>query len=415
MSEIRILAADDFAAAARIFAEAYPGMKIVSAEDREELAGRFRRFHSEDPTANFHGLFRDGELLGIMVLYAFEMNFLGARVPVGGVGQVAVALSHKKEHVCKEMIRYFLRHCRERGMPFAALYPFRPDFYRKMGFGYGPKMSQYRVRPSAFPRGPSNAGVHLLTEEDRDAVTNCYNRFAGHTHGMMLKTERELRRLFGRAEHRLVGYKEAGEIRGYLVYTWEQGETFIVNDLHIKEFIYETREALSALCTYLHIQDDQVRYVIIDTQDEDFFHLLRDPRNDSGRLIPDVYHETNEQGVGLMYRVTDVAGMFEQLGRRDFGGLTCTVKLTVSDSFLPENAGTTLLRLEKGHLRLVEDTEHHVQVSLAIEDFSSLLAGTARFQSLYHYGLAEISDDSYTATVDRIFAVEQKPVCTTSF
>jgi predicted acetyltransferase len=418
MSEVRPLMAEDFAAATQIFAEAYPGMKIVSAKDREALQERLLRFHEsreEDPTAAFYGLFRDGDLMGIMVLYEFEMNFHGAPVPIGGVGQVAVALPHKKEHVCKEMIRYFLRRCRERGVPLTALYPFRPDFYRNMGFGYGSKMDQYCVKPLAFPKGPSKAGVRNLTAEDKPSLRDCYARVAGRTHGMMRKTEREMRQLFGKAENRLVGYEEDGKIRGYLVYTWEHGGSFIVNDLHIREFVYETRDALSALCTYLHSQDDQVRNVVLNTQDEHFYHLLLDPRNGSDRLIPPVYHETNAQGVGLMYRVVDTPGIFDLLGERDFGGQTCRVKLTVADSFLPENAGSSLLQFERGRLRRQADCGYDVELSLAIEDFSSMLAGTASLGSLYRYGRASLSDPAYLDTLHRIFAVERKPVCTTDF
>ncbi|MCL7453249.1 MAG: sterol carrier protein domain-containing protein [Anaerolineae bacterium] len=56
-----------------------------------------------------------------------------------------------------------------------------------------------------------------------------------------------------------------------------------------------------------------------------------------------------------------------------------------------------------------------VEVSLSIEDLTSLLVGTARFQSLYRYGMARISDERYVETIGRLFAVGQKPVCTTSF
>lgn len=420
MSDIRILTEKDFEALTLILAEAYPGMKIVSQEDRERTKERVLKFHQEDPSANFYGLFRQDRLLGVMCLYDFCMNFFQAQIPVGGVGQVAVALPHKKEHVAREMIHFFVQHYRERHTPFVALYPFRPDFYHKMGFGYGPKMNQYRVKPSAFPKGPSKVHVRYLTEEDKQALAECYDRFASRTHGMMRKTERELRQLFSKPEHRIAGYVKNGQIGGYLVYAWEHGENFILNDMHIKEFIYETHEALSELSTYLHTQADQVRHILVDTQDEDFHYLLLDPRNNSDRLIPAVYHESNAQGLGLMYRVVDVPGIFDRLGERDLsrawpGAQSCTLKLTVDDSFLPENAGNTLLRFEEGHVQRLDDGAHDVEINLDIAEFSSLLAGTVRFQSLHRYGLAGISDASYVETVDRIFAVAQKPMCTTSF
>jgi len=331
------------------------------------------------------------------------------------VGQIAVHLAHKKEHVAKEMVDYFLHHYRDRGAPLAALYPFRPDFYRAMGFGYGTKMNQYRLKPAALPKGPSKAHVRYLTEADKPALAACYQRVAEHTHGMMDKTERELRRLFANPEQRFVGCELDGEIRGYVAFGFEQGETFITNDLHIREFIYETREALAELLTFLHTQADQIRHIYIETQDEDWHFLPLDPRNDSGRLIPDVYHETNAQGVGLMYRVLDVAAMFDRLTGRDFGGQTCTLKLTVADSFMPENAGSLLLRFEAGQVQRLDGGPHDVQVRLDIAEFSSLLAGAVRFSSLYRYGLVAISDEAWIDTIERLFAVAQKPVCTTSF
>ncbi len=66
-------------------------------------------------------------------------------------------------------------------------------------------------------------------------------------------------------------------------------------------------------------------------------------------------------------------------------------------------------------MRRLEGGEHDVSLRLDIAEFSSLLAGSVDFCSLYRYGLAEISDPAYIRTVNRIFAVEQKPICTTSF
>jgi predicted acetyltransferase len=420
MSEIRILSPSDFDTLPRIFADAYPGIKVVSEEDRQRLKQRALKLHMEEPTTHFHGLFRHGKLLGIMCFYDFTMNFLGARIHAGGVGQVAVDLAHKKEHVAKEMMCYFLQHFRQRGASLVALYPFRPDFYRKMGFGYGTKMNQYRVRPTSLPRGSSKANIRYLSEDDKQALRDCYQRFAARTHGMMDKTERELQRMFGNPEHRIVGCEIDEQIQGYLVFTFVQGESFIINDITIHEFIYENRQVLSELLTFLHTQADQIRFVIINTQDEYFHHLLLDPRNPSERLIPDVYHETNVQGLGLMYRVIDLPHMIDLLGECDlglplFGARNFALKLTVDDSFLPENTGSLLLRFEDTHLRRLDRGNYEAEIRLDIADFSSLLAGTVDFRGLYRYGLADISSPKHVEIVNRIFAVAEKPMCTTSF
>jgi predicted acetyltransferase len=415
VSDIRLLSVQDFDALVHIWSRAYPGAKVLTKEERARFRERALQLHEEDPTSNFYGLFREGCLLGIMCFHDFQMNFLGACVPAGGVGQVAVDLLHKKQHVAKEMMGFYLRHYRDRGFPLALLYPFRPDFYRAMGFGYGPKMSQYRVSPAALPKAPSKAHVRALGPDDEEAIRTCYDRVAGRTHGMIYKTDRELRGLFRRATNQIVGVELDDQLQGYLVYTFEHGDNFITNDLHVQEWVYETPEALSGLLTFLHSQADQIRHVLLDSQDEDLHHLLLDPRDGSGKLIPSVYHQSNTQGVGLMVRVIDLPGLLDQLGGHDFGGQSVSLRLSVDDSFLPENAGTMVLRFTGGRLEQLEAGEPDVEARLAIEDLSSLLFGTVAFRSLYHYGRARVSDAGLVDVLTRLFTVEQKPICVTPF
>jgi predicted acetyltransferase len=113
--------------------------------------------------------------------------------------------------------------------------------------------------------------------------------------------------------------------------------------------------------------------------------------------------------------VIDVPRAFELLGERDFGGYSGTLRLTVEDTFLPENAGSTLVRFTDGHPHIVDHGAYDVEVRLEIAELSSLLAGAVPFRRLTTYGLVEISDADQVETVDRIFAVREPPVCTTWF
>jgi hypothetical protein len=82
---------------------------------------------------------------------------------------------------------------------------------------------------------------------------------------------------------------------------------------------------------------------------------------------------------------------------------------------LPENDGSVTLRFEGGRVQRIDGEHHEVEIRLDVAEFSSLLAGCVDLYSLVRYGLADISDPAYTATVHRVFAVERKPICTTSF
>lgn len=420
MSDIRPLSTDaDFAAFANLVIDAYSGVFKRSYDSHQRLKDSLMNVAQKEPAISFWGLFRalkgQKRLLGGMRLFDFKMNFLQTEVPVGAVGQVAVALEHRNAHVAKELMLFYLRHYRGQGTPLAALYPFRPDFYRNMGFGYGTKMSRYRLDPRALPFGPHRDRLRRLGPDDREGIRACYTRYTHRTHGMIHKIDHELDQLFDNGEQRIIGYERDGQLRGYLVFTYERGGTFLTYDLHVRELIYETPEALSALLTFLRTQDDQIQRVVLRTQDCSFHHLFDDPRNDSDALISPVYHPTDLQGVGIMYRVIDVPRMFNLLRRRDFSGQTCRLQLRVQDTFLPENACTIHLAFDHGRVQVLEGGPYDVAAETDIASFSSLLAGTVSFERLYFYSLAELSDPAYLPTLSQVFSVARQPMCTTSF
>ncbi|WP_408008728.1 GNAT family N-acetyltransferase [Pseudalkalibacillus sp. A8] len=146
--EIKKLPIEDISEFISIVSRSYPGMKLVSEDDLQKTAERFIDIQENDPTTSLYGTYRSGKLVGGMQFHDFEMMLHGQRVPVGGIGMVAVDLLHKKEGVAKSLLEYFHKHYHEQGTYFTALYPFRPDFYKQMGYGYRTKMSRYRVRPA---------------------------------------------------------------------------------------------------------------------------------------------------------------------------------------------------------------------------------------------------------------------------
>lgn len=414
MSRVVLLPEGDLDRFADIVGNAYPALPLSSPEERE----RFKKNMSEtyeSPDRCIYGLYRDGELLGGMIFYDFQINLFSAMNRVGGVGMVAVDLVRKKEKVAKEMIEFFLEHYYERGFPLTMLYPFRPDFYKKMGFGYGTKVNQYRVSPASLPRGGSKAHVRFLKAEDREATRDCYNRVVERTHGMTYKPEFHWRNLFEQGGGRVVGYERDGRLQGYLTYSFEKGKNFLQNDLVINEMFYENREALSELLSFLNSQHDQVKVIVFSHHDDTFQHLLFDPTNGTGNLFGPISHESNIQGVGLMYRVINMPGVFEAMAGREFGGQSCRLRITLTDTFFPQQAGSTAVHFENGRATVVPNGDYEVEMSLDVSDFSSLLMGVISFRKLYEYSLVELSDPAYLDLLHRLFFVETKPICITRF
>lgn len=410
-TEIRQLRDDELDAFVRIGKAAYPGV-LVGAD---ELAERLRRTAGDrEPAITQHGAFRDGELVGIMRFFDFTMAFHGLLLPVGGLGFVAVDMLQKKKQVAKEIVAAFLRHYRERGATMAALYPFRPDFYHQMGFGYGARLNVYRFATAAFPTGPRDRLRHL-GRTDAAAILACHNRYVLRTHGLFLRGEALMDRMLEVPERRAVGYVEGDELRGYLLYQFQRGSHFIDNSLEIVELIAESPAALRQLCAFLYTQADQVARVVWHTHDDQLHQLVRDPRNGSNNLVMPVSHETNLQALGIMYRLIDTAGFFRAVANHRFGGASLTLAIELHDSFLPENQGTTVVRFEAGRPTVTPDARPDVRLTIAVEQLSSLVMGATDLRALLAYGLAEIDDPDYSGEVQRLFLSEARPSCLSVF
>ncbi|MBX0326295.1 GNAT family N-acetyltransferase [Oscillochloris sp. ZM17-4] len=409
-TEIRPITDDEIDSFALIAAGAYPGASLTP----EELAERMRQGLAENPTTRLYGAFRDGQMLGGMRHHDFTMYFHGTPVPVGGVAMVAVDLLHKKEHVARDLIHFYLRHYREQGAPLAALWPFRPDFYRQMGFGYGAKLSHYRLRPDSFPRG-ARGHLRHLTPDDLPALLACYGRYARQTHGLFVRQVTAIMAPLLASGGRVLAYVDGGEVRGYMAYGFSRGANFITNDIVVRELVYEHPAALAEIMAFLHAQADQIANVVLDIQDDQLHQIVRDPRNGSGTLYPSVYHETNTQGLGIMYRVIDTPGLFAALPEHDFGGQSLTLEIELGDSFLPESAGETVVRFRDGRAELAPGAQPDVRLRVAVEHFSSLVMGATGVDALCRYGLAEIDDPNYSGRVRRLFDSPAQPVCLTAF
>lgn len=417
MELIRPLEEEEIKEFVGIVFNAYPGWGFNTPEGRRDMEERILTAKREDSTVNVYGCFRDGELMGGMRLNDFKMRFGLQKMDAGGLGLVAVHLMHKKEKIAKEIVTFFLRHYRERGFPIAILYPFRPDFYKRMGFGFGTKMNQYSIKPKDLPKGGEKNHVKFALEGDKQLVLDCYTRISEKTNGMLDRTEAEVNGTFALAQNKIVVYKKDGRIEGYITFIFKKAsqDNGLKNDIFIKEFLYENSEALKSLLTFLNTQEDQVNRIILNTLDENLHHMLMDPRDASDNIMTAVYHESNLQGVGLMYRVTDTKVLFDALKEHNFNNQSCRLRLNISDSFIQENNKSVIVHFSEGRSTIVDDGEYDAVADLDIADFSSMVVGAVGFKTLYNYGMAKISDNKYLDIVDRIFGVPEKPICLTMF
>ncbi|MFX1283877.1 MAG: enhanced intracellular survival protein Eis [Promethearchaeota archaeon] len=410
---IRKLVDNDFNFFLDIWAGAYPGQvpDNFTEDMKREKKAEWIKTNDENTKVNFYGCFQDSKLLGGMILYDFEMNLYSKNiVKCGGIGEVCVDLLHKKEHVAKDLMIFAHKHYYDRGYCLTCLYPFAPDFYARMGYGLGNKMNQYSFEPKAL-RLTTKGNISYLSIKDIKAISECFNRYATTTHGMILREEesdafKQLLRM------KIIGYWENNILVGYLAFRLKrvEGGSWLQHDLHIMEFIYESPQAFLGLLSFLATQQDQVHRIRYNTHDHYFHHFLMEPRSRGNENIFHIFQESNIQGVGIMYRVINSSKFFNLLSDHNFGNQSIKLKLTIIDSFIPENDSQLIIHFQKGRPKVIPVGEdYNVELSIDIARFSSLVMGTIDLKKLYEYGLVQITNKTYLNSLNELFKTKESP------
>jgi len=358
----------------------------------------------------------DDTLVGGFSIWDFEMNMRQSMIKAGGIGGVAVDLCHKKEKVCREIMRYFIKTLREKGANIALLYPFDSSFYNRMGFGFGTLLQQLRVKPDALISGTSKAHIKRLSVDDAEMMTDFYNTHVKSTHGLIAKRPEEFAKSLKSPANKIFAYVDNG-IRGYVFFQFRKSnaDSWLINDMFIGELMFDSPDVFMELMAFVKSQGDQVRYVIVNTQDEGFINTISDPRNHTEQILFSAYQEVAKTGLGIMYRICDVEAFFADISGCGFGDLNMTLQVNVNDSFVDDNNRPFLLKFSDGLCRLAADIIPDAELCIDIAELSSIVMGSVNLKSLVKYGKVKLSDVSYLDVLSRAFALDEKPVCLTYF
>ncbi|MCP8616223.1 GNAT family N-acetyltransferase [Salirhabdus salicampi] len=418
MGEISKITTEKMKDVVNIVSNAYPGFSVHSVEEKQRLEEKLQNIQENNEFVNLYGYYEENELRGNLRLHDFTINLFSKKMKAGGLGLVAVDLLHKKEKIAKQMVEYFLQYYYERQASIVMLYPFRPDFYKYMGFGFGTKMNQYKLIPSQFPNFRVKDHLVYLSSKDKEKYASCYQKYMENQHGMIERTPFEIDTLFKQGENRVIGYEKDGEIEGYAIFSFQKEKegNFLINNIHIKEMVYLHTEALKELLTFFHSQADQINRIYLNTQDEYFHYNFFDARNGTNEIIPPIYHETNTSGVGIMYRMINTSKFFQQLSGVCFGPIDCKIKFSITDSFLSKNNGPVFVDFRNGYPYVIENqSDWEVEMTMDVSDFSSMAVGAVPFDKLYEYGLVKLSNEDYIEQLSSLFSGTQKPICMTAF
>jgi len=362
------------------------------------------------------GLFEDGQLVAALMDLRFDAWLDGRLVKANGIGAVVSAPEVRRRGLVRALFAEHLRQLRDEGVVLSLLYPFRFDFYRRMGWGLAARMPEFKIPTAQFadygrPTGRvrriiySEKGVaHPAPGETVTSVVSKLNPvYEAGASAFNLAVRRDAGRwgqLFelprGR-RHIYVWEDDSGQVQGYVALRAPDGDR---SDLLIREIFADTPDAWRGLFHFLRCHDSQNSRVAVALPPEHpALDLLADPRA----------FELGKWTTGPMARVVDVAGllraktqaMVERSGPtagRGAGPGSCVIK--IEDGLAPWNDGCWTVSSD-GETAKVDKTptgpaggtdpttpEVAIDLRMDISAFSTLAAGARRVEDLLPFGLA---------------------------
>ena len=327
--------------------------RVSSAEARHDFYTDHPRFATKDVRV----LELAGEVVASLVLYPLHAVVRGERLPVSGIGSVAVSPEHRRRGIADHLLRATLAEMRERGDGWSMLYPFRGEFYRRFGWGLIETPTMLSVPPALLPASEAARHVRRVRTADRPRVQALYDRVLSER-GHWTPARRPAwweRRLWGYEGEWLVYERTRGEVEGYLQLQVDSSDGPWKLVITVNEFVAATPEAQHGLAGYLHSQRDQaVEVVMAVAADAAWAHQLADAANLRGEMKMGVLRSAGHAGYGAMLRVLDVKTALAQLPiDPDARG---EVVLEVRDAVLPANAGPWRLTAREGGLEVRAET-----------------------------------------------------------
>ncbi|MDO5037713.1 MAG: GNAT family N-acetyltransferase [Tissierellia bacterium] len=399
----------------RITVNAYPRGKDLSPEGVQAYFEEVGALMKADDKVHFYGLFEAGKLAGVMRVFDFDMNLFGRIETVTGLGFLAVDLAHKKEKMARDLVQFFEEDSLKRDHPLGCLLPFRPDFYKTMGYGFGTKYNRYVLAPSQIPACQDRGDIRYIDKKDLSSLVDFQRLLVQKTHGMAYKLESEIRDLKEDREVRLVGAYEGEEMTGYLIFDMVPGpsDNYYDNNLSVREMAYRDPKALRQLLGFLNRQADQARLVFFNTTDPDFHYLLDNPTRPGGAYVDFGNLEANSQYIGPMYKVFDFRRALEKFEGRTYHGVDLRARFIIEDELAHEKK-TLVLHLNQGQVDLDQE-DYSLTIDIKLADLSSLYMGTVSAHGLYRLGRLRLDDPSQLDLLNQAFSLPRPPAFNTDF
>lgn len=408
--DIRKIQADEVEEYCRLQFRAYPSMKFSSKEEWDSFVDRTKK-SLESKEYDIYGNFIGNHLISSLMLYHYQINYLGAWLPIEGVGSVAVDTLHKREGICREMMAWAEKTISDSHIPLSFLFPFRPNFYVSMGYGYGSLLHHYEIDPAQIPDTGDKSKIIYLTKKDIPLIRDFEEKLSIQMHGYVKKQDRELDDYFENISWQKIGYLQDNQLKGWMIFFAKQPDpkNFLRHHLYIYEWWNATTDSRLSFLSFLYSQKDQYEKIIFNSVDSSLIHALQDPRDDIQKLVrPSISHPVGQLTTSVFYSILDPSILMQKIIRYKGADQAVPFDWEIQKSF-PE--------VHQERISWVggeKTTMNRTLLSTTQSVVSSILMGALTLKQAMTWNLVTISDENQLDKLDN-FLQQPLPYGTPNF
>jgi predicted acetyltransferase len=326
MIEIRAAHSDELDAMLALMCEAF-SLPFASA----------REVFYKDPYFNIEKkrvLVIDGQLISCLTIADAPLRIGRAVVPVGGIAGVATEKSRQRQGYAGRLLIESLSAMPAQGMPLSALFPYRPDFYRRFGWEVAGSQFKAVLSRDSLPEYTDARYVRAGVPSDRSDIVLLYDEKSCNRTGFRHRDEPRWDYILDHYKHRLV-YKRSA-IEGYLVYDIAE-QPGGKRSLNILEMMIGTEAAARGFAGYIAQQKQfgEVTY-LAGWEDIQSSGLLSGVVEKGCDPMPVI-----ELQPGPMFRIVDFKRCLEAL-QSNFEGFQGDVTLCLNDKPLGHRSAVTI-------------------------------------------------------------------------
>jgi predicted acetyltransferase len=270
----------------------------------------------------------DGKIASCLTLVDAPMWIGNAPVNVAGVAGVSTASEHRRKGYAARLLIDTLPAIRDSGRPFAALFPFSYDYYRKLGWEQVGNQYLARVARASLPNYSEARYVRMANPSDRKAIANLYEKSTSRKSGRWIRDERRWSYLIEHSKSQVV-FKR-GDVGGYALFEARDDDAGS-RVCRILEMFADTPEARRGLLGFFAQMNDAREVSYTGTLLElDSAGLLTqvDVVGDNGPRL--------SAEPGVMFRIVDLPSALTALAP-NFEGWYGDIILTLTDLHVPKD------------------------------------------------------------------------------